>query len=81
MWTKTKERESSPANYGHIYLIDDKRVAIIKEYDNIIEAFVYRPDGRCANIKKPVSGNNLDVIKLECLVMASELGWNIKKLN
>ena len=36
MWLKTKERESSLANYGHIYIMDDKKVAVIKEYDNII---------------------------------------------
>lgn len=81
MWTKTKERESSLSNWSYLYLIDEKKVAIIKEYDDIIEAFVYRPNGRCANIKNPVSGHNLDVIKLECLILASELGWDIKKLN
>ena len=58
---KEKERESSPSNWGYEYKINNSKVIVIKEYDTIIEGFVYEPSGRCSNIKSPIVGINIDL--------------------
>ena len=80
MWEKKKERESSPSNWGYEYKINNFKVIVIKEYDTIIEGFVYEPSGRCSNIKSPIAGTDIDLVKFKCLVKANELGWKIKSL-
>ena len=80
MWEKKKEKDYSPADWGYYYKINDRKVIVIKKYSNTIEGFVYEPSGRCSNIKSPITGFDIDLVKFKCLVKANEVGWEIKSL-